>query len=427
MGPLTPDEGDRLFAPFAGLAALGLAVSGGADSSALFHLAADWAARAPGRPRLMVLTVDHRLRPGAAAECAAVVRMAAERRIAAEILVRPSEASSEPLLGDIQAAARRARYDLLVAAAHRHRLGAVLLGHHLDDQAETLLLRLARGSGLRGLSGMRAVRLVGGVAFHRPLLGVPAARLRATLIARGLRWTEDPSNADPRFARSRLRALMPDLAAAGLLPERLAETAARLARASSLVDAVADDLRAAAVTEHGGYLSVDRALLAAAHPEAALRVVADAVRDLRRADYGPRLAPLEDWYARFVAGTPPTRLTLGGVVLDAARRGRLWLYPEAGRSGFEVLDDPPDGPILWDGRLRLELARDAVAGDIQLAALGAEGRRELERLGHRLPGPARAAESVPALKRPDDGALLAVPAAGFCVPGVRLCAAPVSA
>jgi len=183
-----------------------VAVSGGADSMALLLALA---AVAPGgkRPRLLVAHADHGLRPEAAAD-RAFVEAAAERLGLPVRAVRLPVAAGDGVRGEgIEARARRMRYDWLGRAAHEEGARHVLVGHTGDDQAETILHRILRGTGVAGLSGMKpARRLVDGVSLLRPLLGVRRGDLRAFLDARGQSWREDATNADPRFARSFLRA-----------------------------------------------------------------------------------------------------------------------------------------------------------------------------------------------------------------------------
>lgn len=363
-GPVADEELDALFAAVEALPAIGIAVSGGPDSTALLLLVRRWSARCAGRPALRVLTVDHGLRAAARQEAENVVRLARTFDLPADLLIWHHDGGAPK--ADIQAAARDARYRLMAKAARAAGLAAVLLAHTLDDVAETVLMRLARGSGVRGLAGIPAVRTVDGVPFVRPLLGVRKDRLVATVAAAGLVPADDPSNASDRFQRARVRRLMPALAELGITPERLAGTARRLARAADAVDRLTDALAATAVTDHGGVFSVDPDRLRDAPDEAALRLVARLVRAVRPAAYLPRAAAIEAWFDRFKAAGRVPRRTVAGVVLDL-RRDRLWLYAEAGRTGFPTL--PVDGPAprLWDGRFTV-LARGPVpAGTLVVA------------------------------------------------------------
>ena len=187
------------FAPFEARPHLAVAVSGGADSLALALLADGWARAESGR--ITALTVDHRLRPGSAEEAARVAHWLRHRAIAHVVLVRDGPGFA----GDVQAEARAARYRLLEGWCECQGVLHLLTAHHREDQAETVLLRLARGSGLDGLAGIAAVVERRDCRILRPLLTVPRASLAATLEARGQAWIEDPSNRDPAYARVRLR------------------------------------------------------------------------------------------------------------------------------------------------------------------------------------------------------------------------------
>jgi tRNA(Ile)-lysidine synthase len=211
-----------------------VALSGGPDSLALLVVAAAWAAEDPAR-RVLAATVDHGLRPASAAEATACARMSASLGIGHETLVWEGP---KPATG-VQAAARKARYGLLTEAALR--LGATHLAtaHHADDQAETVLMRLAAGSGIGGLGGMRAISHLGGIIVVRPFLGLRKAALASICADRSLTPLDDPSNGAQRFSRGRLRKVMPHLEAEGLTVERLTRLARRAAAADEALEIIA--------------------------------------------------------------------------------------------------------------------------------------------------------------------------------------------
>jgi tRNA(Ile)-lysidine synthase len=251
-GPVGEAEANALFADLVAEQALVLAVSGGPDSTALLHLMARWRGKQRS-PRLIAVTVDHGLRLEAKREAAAVKRLSAQLGVDHVTMRWTGEKPSTGL----QEAARAARYRLLFKAALRTKAGCVVTAHTLDDQAETVLFRMARGSGLAGLCGMaRSVRMddlaaraphaarreaeIGEVTLVRPLLGLPKARLIATLHQSEIGYADDPSNADPRFTRARLRKLMPALAEEGLTPGCLVRLARRVRRSESAHEAAVD-------------------------------------------------------------------------------------------------------------------------------------------------------------------------------------------
>ncbi|MBX6324145.1 MAG: tRNA lysidine(34) synthetase TilS, partial [Rhodospirillaceae bacterium] len=228
-------------------------------------LAKDWVETRQGR--LTALIVDHALRPDSAREARQVAAWLRRRGLSAVVLRREGPRPA----ADVQAAARAARYRLLTQWCRNRGVLHLLLAHHREDQAETLLLRLARGSGLNGLAAMPAIAELDGVRLLRPLLGVPKARLKRTLEALGQPWIEDPSNQEPAYARVRLRRLSPMLAAEGLTAARLAATAERLGLARAALDrATAELLAGAAALRPEGYLVLGLEALAAAPVELSL-------------------------------------------------------------------------------------------------------------------------------------------------------------
>ena len=230
--PISAAEAQSLFDGLNSALALVLAVSGGPDSTALLVLAARWRAALADGPKLLAVTIDHGLRPESAREASAVKRLAARLGVAHRTL---RWSGDKPATG-LQEAARNARYRLLADAARKAGATHILTGHTRDDQAETVLFRMARGSGITGLGGMVRETRIGGISIVRPLLDRPKAQLIATLGAAGIDFAEDPSNRDPRFTRTRLRGLLPALAEEGLDASRLALLAQRLRRADETIE-----------------------------------------------------------------------------------------------------------------------------------------------------------------------------------------------
>ncbi|MEV6693258.1 tRNA lysidine(34) synthetase TilS [Micromonospora sp. NPDC051196] len=228
-----------------------VACSGGADSLALAAAVAFVAPRA-GRAAGLV-TVDHGLQTGSAERAETVARWAEQAGLTPVEVVRVEVAGRG---GGPEAAAREARYQALVEVARRHRATALLTGHTRDDQAETVLLALARGAGPRGLAGMPPRRDLDGVSLVRPLLEISRGQTRAACAALRLTPWEDPHNLDPAYARSRVRAeVLPALVQA--LGPGVLDNLARTARLAAADNAVLDEL----ATE---------ALLAARHPDGGL-------------------------------------------------------------------------------------------------------------------------------------------------------------
>jgi tRNA(Ile)-lysidine synthase len=226
----------RLFADWSDAPAIVLAVSGGPDSIALMWLAARWRRALKRGPRLIAVTVDHGLRTGAAAEARGVKRLARSLDLPHRT-VRWS--GTKPRTG-LPAAARSARYRLLAQAARANGATHILTAHTRDDQAETLLMRMMRGSGIAGLAAMARESERDGVRLARPFLNVSKSQLIATLRKAKVRFADDPTNRDTSFTRPRLRMLMPALAAEGGDTRNLARLASRLARANRAVEVLVD-------------------------------------------------------------------------------------------------------------------------------------------------------------------------------------------
>ncbi len=320
-----------------------VAVSGGGDSAALMHLLARWARKTRKSPPL-VLVVDHGLRPESAKEARGAARQARALGLDVQLL-----RWREPAQSGIEAAARQARYRLMGQALRKRKLATLYVGHTEDDQAETFLLRLARGSGLDGLSAMRPLAPwplpdFPQLTVARPLLGFGRAELRAWLKAKKLDWLEDPMNGDPRFDRVRIRALAPALAEAGLHPGRIALAARHMAAAREALELVTAAVLERAVrptpqeSRQPGLL-LDPAALAAAPRELSLRALASLLQLVSGAPYRPRFAALERLHGQIVAG----RLrgaTLCGCALRPAPAterifgpGTLKMTPEMPRKG----------------------------------------------------------------------------------------------
>lgn len=276
-------EAASLFEDLAPFPALLLAVSGGPDSTALMVLAARWRKARKRGPALIAVTVDHGLRKESSAEARAVAKLARQLGIQHRTL---RWTGAKPKTG-LPRAARLARYRLLAAAARKAGAPAILTAHTLDDQAETVLIRMSRGSGLTGLAGMQRVSALPGDAggrgeplrLVRPFLAVRKTRLIATLKAAKVPFAEDPTNRDPRFTRARLRGLMPILAAEGLDAARLALLARRLARAEAALAAAAAAAlcQLAAKPGESGILAFDRSGFLALPGEIAQRVLGRAI------------------------------------------------------------------------------------------------------------------------------------------------------
>lgn len=344
--PFSDDELTSLFQPAAQTASLALAVSGGSDSAALLLLAARWTRLLSSPPRVTVLTVDHGLRPEAAEEARAVARWAAAEGFGHKML---RWHGPKPPLSGLQAAARAARYGLMADWCRGNEAAMLLTAHTQDDQAETVIMRLARGTGIEGLAGIARQIEWAGIAVLRPLLGQSRARLRGALKAADRLWFDDRSNRDECFERVRIRKAMPQLAAIGLTPQALSRTAKRAFEAWQALAAQAEDFLSAASRHHEmGYGEVDLQRLAALPRDIRVRVLARLIERYGGERGEPlqlsgieRLADLEGW-------KQPAR-TFGGCKL-ARRSLSLLAGREFGRIDPTPCRVPDCGRLLWDGR-----------------------------------------------------------------------------
>ena len=327
--PITVEEAKTIFASMGRFSHLLLAVSGGADSLAMMVLIAGWAKElGQNAPRLSVATVDHALRVEAAAEAAYVGQLAEQFGLEHTVLQWEAEKPSTGL----QEAAREARYALL--EAHMRMIGAdaLVLAHHADDQAETVLMRLSAGSGLTGLGGMEQETRLRDIVLLRPFLDVPGARLRATIEAADLRPIEDPSNQNSRFTRVRFRKALPLLEAEGFDRVRLGRFARRIQRADKALNLVADTVRIAnqLPSEQGARFAAG---LWDEPDEIILRVLAKGISAVNP-DQSIDLFRLEELLntlkkARFDGVS--IRRTLGGTLISLAPDGMILIRPEAPR------------------------------------------------------------------------------------------------
>lgn len=391
--------------PFEPRPRIAVACSGGADSLALAVLAADWAQGRDGEA--LALIVDHGLRPDSRAEAERVATWLARRNISHRILTwcGPKPAA------DIQAEARAARYGLIEACCRAEGLLHVLLGHHREDQAETLLLRLGRGSGLDGLAGMPAIGVGNHVRWLRPLLATARARLQATLTARGQEWVEDPSNRNPAYARVRLRQMAPGLAEQGLGPERLAATARRLGRARAALERALAEAAARWVrAEPAGWAMVATEAFDRTPEEIGLRLLTRLLMAIGGGGYPPRLERTEALFAGLRDGVAGAR-TLAGCRVTPVAGGHLLFSREAVRMAPPVALHP-GAEIIWDGRFRAKVAVEAAPG-LTLGPLGAQGWRLVRDLagGGLPPVPAAVRPTLPAVYGADG--ISAVPHLGY--------------
>jgi tRNA(Ile)-lysidine synthase len=403
------DELDALFAPLADYPVVIAAVSGGADSVGMMHLIARWQQRRVPSPKVTIATVDHGLRAASRAEAEWVVARAQELGFEAALLTWSGE---KPTSG-IQDAARAARYALLADLARRvapEGRVAIVTAHTEDDQAETLLMRLARGSGVDGLAGMAPARPLGGdkrVMLLRPLLSVAGDRLRATLRSLNADWIEDPSNDATRFERVQVRKARDVLAHLGIDNEKIALSARRLARAKAAIDAGVNKLKGDADLDlhAGAFASFDRDVWLGAAEELRIRMLGGLIASFGGRSEPLRLSRLEALVTR-MQREGFDGATLAGAMVSQ-HGGIVRVQREPGRVPLPSLVLAPGASATWDGRF-LVAASGKAPGPVEVRPLGGDAYAALRRQLDSVPGlPANAAATLPAFWR--SGRLIAVP------------------
>jgi tRNA(Ile)-lysidine synthase len=329
--PVSDTATDAAFAPLADAGALLLAVSGGPDSTALLLMAAAWARRRPGRPRLEAATVDHGLRAESAGETRAVAELCARIGVPHHAL---AWTGAKPKTR-IQERAREARHRLLAACAESVGADMIVTAHHLDDQAETVLFRLLRGSGVGGLRAMAGRAMREGATIARPLLGFSKRELVAHCEAAGATYARDPSNEDPRYARTRLRALMGTLADQGLDAPALARLARRAGRVEEALarQTEVSEARLRLVATAG----CDARALFAEPTEIAQRLLTEAIakvggRDASRIGL-EKIETLAEALSDALAAGRPHSANVAGARLRLSAKGALRVEPEPPRRG----------------------------------------------------------------------------------------------
>jgi tRNA(Ile)-lysidine synthase len=325
---------EALFSGLEGASGVVAAVSGGPDSTALMQGLARWR-QAPNRPPVVVATVDHGLRPDSGAEARAVARAAKAAGLPHHVLFWEG---AKPRTR-IQERARAERYQRLAALAREVGASHIATGHTLDDQAETVIMRLIAGSGVAGLAAMRAQSVREGVTLARPFLNIRKARLVDLCHTKGWAFLSDPSNNDVAYGRPRLRGkLMPALAEAGLTPERLGTLARRAGQDAYALDTHAEAVLSAVrigVRRNGG-LVLDGARLRLEQDAILLRVI---MRTVAATAGGIRRPVRLETVERRVFGdlrpaldqAGAARFNLGGVLVELSPDGRLLVGPEPGR------------------------------------------------------------------------------------------------
>lgn len=372
-----------------------VAVSGGGDSLALLCLMAEWAS-SENLP-LRAVTVDHGLRAASADEARFVGEICAKLGVSHSTL----KWTDWDGRGNLQDAARRARYRLMAEWAKAEGVDAISIAHTADDQAETFFMRLTRAAGIDGLTGMQQRRVANGVTWLRPLLMAGRDELREYLRDMGQEWIDDPSNEDLAFDRVKARKVLKELAPLGLDPQTVGRVMSHLSDVRAALDYATRDHALGCVTVEGGDLVIDRRQFGEAAPEVKRRLIAHALRWIASSDYTPRGVKVQEFLSAVSCGRDAT---LHGVRL-LNHDGQFRLVRELAA----VTDDVQTLDAVWDGRWIVAWTGKPVEKEgVVVRALGEDGMAQL---------PERPVDAPPR------DSLLSSPA---LFAGDRLCAAPLA-
>jgi len=335
--------------PFEPKPHIAVGVSGGADSLGLLLLATRWAQSVGGR--VTALTVDHGLSFEASAIAKGLQTTLQNYGFDSHILTNDEPA---PPTG-IEAFARSVRYKLLRQTCRQMGILHLLVAHTMEDQAETLLIRLGAGSGADGLAAISPIRELPDVRLLRPLLAVPKRAVHAVVKATGLEPWSDPMNDDPKFRRVQVRQASDSLADVGLTPERLAEAAAGFGRARQALETVAAKLIAHAVALSPlGYAVVDRARMGAAEDEVRARALARLIGAIGGRDHPPSPSRAEiAWHKLMQTDRSES---LGGCVLMPSGQRLTLCREQRGKAAWVHLE--AGGHLHWDGRFDVQAPAD---------------------------------------------------------------------
>ncbi|MBZ0216783.1 MAG: hypothetical protein K8F25_09540, partial [Fimbriimonadaceae bacterium] len=254
--------------------------------------------------------------------------------------------------------------------------------HHLEDQAETFLLRLARGSGVDGLGAIDPTACLYGIRLIRPLLNVPRARLKASLEAINHPWITDPSNENEQFSRIKIRKFQNVLNELGMTPERLTATARRMRDAREVLENAADRLaRDAVQLNAAGYCTIRHENLAAAPRDTALRLLARCLVAIGGNPDRPRYSKTEALLASIIEHDKSRRTFWGCRIVR--RRDRIWIWREAGRAGLPTVSIRRGECAIWDGRFSIKFnvyGKHPKPPELKVRALGDNGMRQVSEM-----------------------------------------------
>ena len=348
---------------------IGLAVSGGGDSLALLVMASKWADLF--RRDLKVVTIDHQLRSDSRTEADHVKLIAESFGYSHDILDWRYEATT----GNFQAAASQARKQLISTWAKKKCIHVVLLGHTANDQAETFLMRLARGSGVDGLACMNRSKELYDIKWVRPLLGFQREDLRHYLNLQNIKWFDDPSNENTRYARVKARKVLKELEILGVKHRVFLETAERMDKAKEVLNDVAREAGEQYLKlREWGDIEVDKKLFEVTRHETYLRLLAHIIKFISGSMYRTRFSELKQFVSALIEPTFKAR-TIGGVIARPLNEKTLVLRREPRVPIF--VKDAPAKNFIWDGRWSISLVKNKLGISEKIGPLGTFGLSQI--------------------------------------------------
>lgn len=374
--PVAEEEFISFFSPLIygrNLRKIAVAVSGGPDSMALSFCAKRWAEK--NGVEVYGFLVDHRLREESAREAELTRQRLVAMGVHAEVLVW----DHGQVKTRIHVVARQARYDLLIAACRKHGIDTMLLAHQRDDQAETILMRFAKGSGPEGLAGIDPSNMRDGVCLLRPLLAVPKSRLVVTCNAAGIGFAVDPSNEYSKYARGRLRQIQPLLEREGFSADRLIDLGDRAREAKEALDhAKRMLLRATAWMDSAGTISLNLEQLRSAPVAIAARAFSHCLEAVNREAYPPERASLMPVLAEILSDASMPGCTLNGCMVVKNSTSAI-IFRELSAI-TECVPISSGQTVLWDGRWRITLNSKIDGQNVTVRALGVQQHELTDKL-----------------------------------------------
>lgn len=344
---------------------IAVAVSGGIDSMALALLTKEFVGELKRGTKLIAITVDHGLRPSSADEAKFVGKVMAKHGIEHHILKWEGK---KPEV-NVEAIARKKRYELLTGFCKENRTGCLLVAHHSDDQAENFLIRLFRGSGIDGLASMRDESEINGIRILRPLLNVRKDELREYLVRLGVKWIEDESNVDEKYLRNKIRGFLGSLKDKDIVVKRINSAVNSIAKARDVIETeLLKEAKDIVKYFDEGYVCLNLKKFGDLDEEFGLRLLAWMLMEVSGNPYKPRLEKLKRVYNEVIGGNGEGKLlkatTFYGCVLEQGdEAGEIIIYREK-KAIKNKLIAIGDGEFLWDGRFILKAKDGGFAGNL---------------------------------------------------------------